>query len=278
MKLRDLIENQYGVAKKPQSYNDPNWAKKLSKEQLGKLIGPDYKKKKKEIKSNPVNEDDCKYGRYYCSTDKKWKCRQGPKQTRESMSEDSNIAELQILSKVKGKGSEPSRLPKMGREIADGEEDRYLGRPVSQIGSGLSVYRDIVDGEVNYHLFDEESRRAVLTVFGTRYPGNVDSMIISGLYASPDNPIRAAEFYRHLITKLGITLVSDRKQSPGGQRVWQQLERYPSVEVYAMDTRTGEILNIKPSDEEMYAIPSTAVRGRETKKIARDIRLVATAR
>lgn len=29
-------------------------------------------------------EEGCKYGRYYCSTDKKWKCRTGPKQSRKS--------------------------------------------------------------------------------------------------------------------------------------------------------------------------------------------------
>lgn len=29
----------------------------------------------------------CKHGEYYCSTDKKWKCRQGPKQTREGVVE-----------------------------------------------------------------------------------------------------------------------------------------------------------------------------------------------
>ncbi len=30
-----------------------------------------------------TNEESCKYGRYYCSTDKKWKCRQAPKQNRD---------------------------------------------------------------------------------------------------------------------------------------------------------------------------------------------------
>ena len=30
-----------------------------------------------------TNEEACKYGRYYCSTDKKWKCRQAPKQNRD---------------------------------------------------------------------------------------------------------------------------------------------------------------------------------------------------
>lgn len=32
----------------------------------------------------PVDEDECQHGRYYCSTDKKWKCRKGPKKSRMS--------------------------------------------------------------------------------------------------------------------------------------------------------------------------------------------------
>ena len=34
--------------------------------------------------TNAVNEDNCKYGKYFCSTDKKWKCRKGPKKSRMS--------------------------------------------------------------------------------------------------------------------------------------------------------------------------------------------------
>ena len=46
-----------------------------------------FTKKVKELSmmKDDVNEEDlsnCKYGKYYCSTDKKYKCRQGPKQTR----------------------------------------------------------------------------------------------------------------------------------------------------------------------------------------------------
>ena len=90
--------------------------------------------------------------------------------------------------------------------------------------------------------------------------------------------MRAAEFYRALIHELGLTLVSDRKQSPGGQKVWQQLEKFRDVEVHGYDTKTGEVLNIGASDEEMYSVPSHAATGREMSKIARDIRLVALAR
>lgn len=42
-------------------------------------------KKVKKVKEPAESIDEtCKYGRYYCSTDKKWKCRTGPKQTRKS--------------------------------------------------------------------------------------------------------------------------------------------------------------------------------------------------
>lgn len=186
------------------------------------------------------------------------------------------IFELQILSKVKGKGSEPSRLPKLGREIPPGKEEQYLGRHVADMQPGLQVWRQYVRGEVNYHLFDTNTRLSTLTMFGTRYPGNVNSLIIMGVYASPGNTIRAADFYRFLIVKLGLTLISDRKQSPGGQRIWQQLGRMPSVQVYGFDTNTGQALNISPSDEEMYAVPPGAAKSRETRYIARNIRLAAT--
>jgi len=36
----------------------------------------------KQALKQGVAEGECQYGRYYCSTDKKWKCRQGPKQSR----------------------------------------------------------------------------------------------------------------------------------------------------------------------------------------------------
>ena len=190
----------------------------------------------------------------------------------------SGINEVQILSKVKGKGSEPSRLPRRGQPVPLGQEGRYLGQHVADVRPGQQVWRDYVSGEVNYHLFDTQTRRAVLTMFGTRYPGNKQSLIVSGVYASPDNTMRASDFYRFLITDLGLTIVSDRKQSPGGQNIWRQLERFPDVEVYGIDTRSGEILNIGAGDEEMYAVPPGAAQNREMRRVARDIRLAATAR
>lgn len=38
-----------------------------------------------------LKEGECQYGRYYCSTDKKWKCRQGPKQSRDVSEEKQRL-------------------------------------------------------------------------------------------------------------------------------------------------------------------------------------------
>ena len=45
-----------------------------------------------DLFNKPV-EENCKYGRYYCTTDKKYKCRQGPKQTRASESVEQGVTE-----------------------------------------------------------------------------------------------------------------------------------------------------------------------------------------
>ena len=188
------------------------------------------------------------------------------------------VAEVKILSRVKGKGSEPGQLPRFGRPIAPGDETRYLGTKVAD-WQGREIWRDYLGGQVSYHLFDPDTRTVIVTTFGSRYKMNPRSYIIHGLYAAPGNPVRAAEFYRGLVRDLGLTLISDRKQSPGGNRVWQQLEQFPDVEVYGYDTNTDQALNFGAGDVEMYTVPSAAVAGsKEMQRVARDLRLVATAR
>ena len=195
-----------------------------------------------------------------------------------SMTRKQGVAEVKILSRVKGKGSEPSQLPRYGRPIAPGDETRYLGTKVAD-WQGREIWRDYLGGQLSYHLFDPDTRTVIVTTFGSRYKMIPRSYIIHGLYAAPGNPVRAAEFYRGLVRDLGLTLMSDRKQSPGGNRVWQQLEQFPDVEVYGYDTNTDQALNFGASDVEMYTVPSAAVAGsKEMQRVARDLRLVATAR
>ena len=50
----------------------------------GKYAKPMFDAVRKGMGINEDLEEGCKHGRYYCSTDKKWKCRQGPKQKRAS--------------------------------------------------------------------------------------------------------------------------------------------------------------------------------------------------
>lgn len=193
------------------------------------------------------------------------------------------ISELQILTKVKGKGSNLDQLPKMGREIKPEQEEHYLGRHVSNL-KGLEIWRYEHQGEIQYAAFDPKTRRATLSTFGGRYRGNPQSFIISGLYATDDNRLPAVELYRHLIIKHSLDLVSDKSQSPGGMRVWQKLARYPDIKIHGFNTRTNEPINIMPSDIEMayvssdvYQKPAPGMK-REIKSLARDVRFVASAR
>ena len=77
------------------------------------------------------------------------------------------------------------------------------------------------------------------------------------LFAAPNNTVKAADFYRILITKLNKILVADR-QSPGSQAVWAKLAKFPDVNVHGW--LNGKPVNITPADRE-YAY-GTEERGR----------------
>jgi hypothetical protein len=191
--------------------------------------------------------------------------------------DEGRVNEVQILSKVKGKGSEPSQLPRFGRYIEPENKEHYLGKPAGKF-RGYEIWQDWIGGQLSYHLFDPREGRVVVTTFGSQYKNNPKSYIIHGLYASPGNPVRAHEFYHALVKELGLTLISDRKQSPGGNRVWQNLERYPDINIYGYDTRTGEVQNFGARDAEMYTISSRDIKDREGRYVAKNLRLVATAK
>jgi hypothetical protein len=111
-------------------------------------------------------------------------------------------------------------------------------------------------------------------------------LIIFAVYAAPGNPVRAADFYNYLVQEQGLTLVSDKLQSPGGQRVWQELERRfgRSIDVFAFDTKTDMPVNVGTGEpDETHVswdeLEKTAPGMRQEKtKIARNIRLVASPR
>lgn len=46
----------------------------------------------------------------------------------------------------------------------------------------------------------------------------------------------AIPLYRYVIKELGLTVISDRSQSPGGAMIWEKLAEQPDINVYIYDT------------------------------------------
>ncbi len=206
--------------------------------------------------------------------------------TDEALNSQKDLEEVIILPGISKKGRNLDHLPKRGKPIPRGQEQEYLGRQVGRMPGKLQVWRQNEGTVSSFSIYDPETRRATLTVKGSRYPDNPDSLIIFAVYAAPGNPVRAADFYNYLVQELGLTLVSDKLQSPGGQRVWQELERRfgRSIDVFAFDTKTDMPVNVGTGDpEETHVswaeLEKTAPGMRQERgRIARNIRLVASPR
>jgi len=176
-------------------------------------------------------------------------------------------------------------MPNDGRPIPKGQEADYLGDLVADMGSGLELWSWTNRGTVTYYVFDTSTRTSQLGTTGRPYKTNRDSFVIQGVYSGPKNTYRAADLYAFLILNQGLTLVSDNKQSEGGYRVWQELEkRYKNINVHGFDTRTDQGVNVTTKDEPDTHVDRTTVKsaGPQMKKelgtISRDLRFVASAR
>ena len=206
--------------------------------------------------------------------------------TDEAVNTGKELDEVIILPGISKKGRNLDHLPRRGKPIPHGRESEYLGRQVGKMPGRLQVWRQNEGTVSSFSIYDPETRRATLTVKGSRYPANPNSLIIFAVYAAPGNPVRAADFYNYLVQELGLTLVSDKLQSPGGQRVWQELERRfgRSIDVFAFDTKTDMPVNVGTGDpDETHVswddLEKTAPGMRhERTRIARNIRLVASPR
>ena len=206
--------------------------------------------------------------------------------TDEAVNKDEGLDEVIILPGISKKGRNLDHLPRRGKPIPRGREAEYLGRQVGKMPGRLQVWRQNEGTVSSFSIYDPETRRATLTVKGSRYPDNPLSLIIFAVYAAPGNPVRAADFYNYLVQEQGLTLVSDKLQSPGGQRVWQELERRfgRSIDVFAFDTKTDMPVNVGTGDpDETHVswdeLEKTAPGMRhERTRVARNIRLVASPR
>ena len=190
-----------------------------------------------------------------------------------------------VPSVAKSKREHLDVMPNDGRPIPKGQEADYLGDLVADMGRGLQLWSWTERGTVTYYVFDTRTRTSQLGTTGRPYTTNRNSFVIQGVYSGPKNTYRAADLYAFLILNQGLTLVSDNKQSTGGYRVWQELERrYKNINIHGFDTRTNEPVNVTTQDEPDTHVDRATVKraGPQMKKelgsISRDLRFVASAR
>jgi hypothetical protein len=200
-----------------------------------------------------------------------------------------NLNEITAVPTVaKSKRQHLDVMPNDGRPIPRGQEAEYLTDFVSKMPGGYELWSWTDRGTKTYYVYNPETRISQLATTGRSYSENRDSFVVMGTYSGPKNRYRAADLYAFLILRLGITLVSDKKQSEGGQRVWQELQRRygRSINIHGFDTRTNKPVNVKPTpmdEPDTYVDRDTVhAAGPQGKKelatISRDLRFVASAK
>jgi hypothetical protein len=76
------------------------------------------------------------YGRYYCSTDKKWKERQGPKQTREGVAEEKQRLDAKCWKGYKKQGTKmkgDTRVNNCVPESIDADQKKARQVPATEM-------------------------------------------------------------------------------------------------------------------------------------------------
>jgi len=200
-----------------------------------------------------------------------------------------NLNEITAVPTVaKSKRQHLDVMPNDGRPIPRGQEADYLTDFVSKMPGGYELWSWKDRGTTTYYVYNPETRISQLATTGRSYSENRDSFVVMGTYSGPKNTYRAADLYAFLILQLGITLVSDKKQSEGGQRVWQELQRRygRSINIHGFDTRTDKPVNVKPTsadEPDTYVDQDTVHKAgpqgkKELATISRDLRFVASAR
>lgn len=173
------------------------------------------------------------------------------------------------------------QLPRKGKRIPIGDENFWLGEFISSFPGGYQLWRLRHGLFSGYSVFDPDSRKVDLYLSGTRFIHNPRSLRIYGIYARPNNRVRAIQLYEFLIKKLNVILISDKMQSPGGQRIWKQLYRKRSINVYGWNFKTDSFVDISGSRFNEIYITNKQIEKAQPGKIqdlkgrASNIRLVA---
>lgn len=121
---------------------------------------------------------------------------------------------------------------------------------------------------------NKQNRFVDMTLDGTiTRHGKSMTFAINTLEGRSGSNIKAYEFYRAILLRLPVIFTSD-KQSYGGMRTWQELSRYPDMEVFGW--YNGKPVNIDPLDsDETHADEKEAKSGDGVSRQIMDMILVA---
>jgi hypothetical protein len=152
------------------------------------------------------------------------------------------VEELDHVSKSKRQGfGGPRDIETLKR--------RYGVKEKLNLGD-FSIWQESSGRQSIYYVVDNRTQRAQIQLMCRDRNNVLDDL---SLFAAPNNTIKAADFYRILITKMNKILVADR-QSPGSQAVWAKLAKFPDVNIHGW--LGGKPVNITPADREYaYGTP-----------------------
>lgn len=149
------------------------------------------------------------------------------------------VTEVEELSHVSKSKKQGFRGP---RDICK-LEHQFGIKQVLDLGN-FSIWRGARDGFAMYYIVDNSTQQAQVQLLAHERKNVLTDL---NLFAAPNNTVKAADFYRILITKLDKVLVA-ANQSPGSQAVWAKLNKFPDVNIHGW--LDGKPVNIDPTDRE----------------------------
>lgn len=146
------------------------------------------------------------------------------------------VEELDYVSKSKKQGFR-------GPRKLSGIKSSFGAKELLNTGN-FSIWRGHERGSSIYYIVDNRTGEAQIQLMAHERNNTLSGL---SLFAAPGNTIKAADFYRLLITKLNKVLVASN-QSPGSQAVWAKLNKFPDVNIHGW--LDGKPVNIDTKDRE----------------------------
>jgi hypothetical protein len=115
---------------------------------------------------------------------------------------------------------------------------------------GHSIYLDDISGSlsVKFYAINDASDLVVLMVDGDlSNKGDHKVFEINVLQGRNGSNLKAYQFYRSILLNMQIIFVAEQ-QSYGGMRTWQELSKYPDIEMFGW--LNGKAINVDPTDQD----------------------------